>query len=192
MFLESGAMLAMLPSRKGDWAGWVCGLPTAGVGGNVRVGREWQSHTKPSAAEIWSSLELCTSPWKEREVWTQKCFLGGHPSVKETLKSLYSVGWERRKRCSVDSVGQLLENSAGPWRWALADSRPWASGVTVWCHCLPLGVRVPHLLVNQDIKLTEHQGVVCRGASCVLGVYFLCSVIIPIPVVTESRRCVIH
>ena len=63
MFLKKRTVLAMLASRRGDCAGQVCELSTAGR--NVCAAREWQSHAKSSAAEIWRYLEHCTSLWKE-------------------------------------------------------------------------------------------------------------------------------
>lgn len=51
---EKWAVLALLPSRRGDWAGQVCKLSAAGR--NVCAGREWQSQAKPSAAEIWRHM----------------------------------------------------------------------------------------------------------------------------------------
>lgn len=127
MFLESGAMLAMLPSRKGDWAGWVCGLPTAGVAGNVRVAREWQSHTKPSAAEIWSSLEFCTSPWKEREVWTQG------PPVGEGDSDIALLSGLREKKVM---QRWFSRPALGEQCWSLTSNTGWLSSVGLGSDCL--------------------------------------------------------
>ena len=51
---EKWVVLAMLPSRRGDWAGQVRKLSAAGR--NICAAWAWQSPAKPLAAEIWRHL----------------------------------------------------------------------------------------------------------------------------------------